>query len=429
MSILSVIGIGGLLAGCAAPANTNNGGAASTNPKVAATNSKQINLVEWTYYANEKLAVQQFEKIHPNIHITLKVFPGSDYETKLQAALSTGTDVPDIFDLDMGYIGKFINTPYVADLSKLGANSLVKGMIPYVAAGGEKSNGDVGAITDTSSPGGFWFNMAAAKKWLGTNDPNKVATMVNSWSKIESLGKKINQESKGKVHLLDDPGSVFAVEEYHTQNLVQNGKLVIDPKWNTILNTMRTLAQPGLTANLPAMGTGWGNSLNDHSADPDAILFAIPSWAGFMVNSTTANGKYGVVPAPDGYYEGGRYAAIYAGSKNQQAAYEYLQFLASPQWQKWNLDNTANMPSLKSVYTKYENTYTYPWFGNQKILKMYYKISMDIPPQKQDEYEQPLVSDFLGDASTMVTQKKSNQWAIQQLKAQVQSSYPEVKVD
>lgn len=424
------MGIGALVVGCAAPSNSSNTTATSNNTGAASTStSSKVNLVEWTYYANEKYAVQQFEKIHPNIHITLKVFPGSDYETKLQDALSTGTDVPDIFDLDMGYIGKFINTPYVADLSSMGANSLVKQMIPYVAAAGEKSNGDVAAITDTSSPGGFWYNMAAAKKWLGTNDPNKVATMVNSWSKIESLGKKINTESKGKVHLLDTPGSVFAVEEYHTKNFVQNGKLVIDPKWNTILNTMRTLNQPGLTANLPSMGTGWGNSLNDHSANPDAILFAIPSWAGFMVNSKTAKNTFGVVPAPEGYYEGGRYASIYSGSKNKQAAYEYLQFLASQQWQKWDLDNTANMPSLKSVYTKYENTYTYPWFGNQKILKMYYEISMDIPAQKQDQYEQGLVSDFLGIANTMVTQKKTNQWAIQQLKAETQSSYPEVQVN
>lgn len=425
-AVLSAICLGGIVSfstvGCnPRQGNTNNTGAPKTTQKV--------NLVQWTYYGPAQLAATQFEKLHPNIHVTVKVFPGSDYETKLQAALSTNTQPPDIFDLDMGYIGKFINTPYVADLSKMGANALTKNMIPYVVAGGKMSNGDIGAVTDTSSPGGFWYNRKAAKKWLGTDDPVKVSNMVNSWSKISALGTRINKASGGKVHLLDFAGDVMAVEQYHMQNFVQNGKLVIDPKWSLALNQMRTLSKNGITAQLPTFGSGWGNALNDHSANPAAILFAVPSWAGFMLNSKTANGNYGIASAPQGYYEGGRYAAMYAQSPKKQAAYQFLQYLASDAWQTWNLKNTANMPSLKTVYQKNMNRYTYPWFGNQRILQMYYKISMDVPPQTQDEYNQDIISDMGGIASTMVAQNKTNQWAFQQLKAQVKAAYPNVQVD
>lgn len=209
---------------------------------------------------------------------------------------------------------------------------------------------------------------------------------------------------------------------------VQNSKLVIDPRWNMALNEMRTLSQGGITAQLPTFGSGWGTALNDHSTNPSAILFAVPSWAGFMINSKTANGKYGVASAPDGYYEGGRYAAIYAQSPNKQAAYQFLQYLAGGEWQNWNLKNTANMPALKTVYQQNAKTYKYPWFGKQNILTTYYKISMDIPPQKQDEYNQDIISDMGSIASTMIAQNKSNQWAMQQLKAQVKAAYPNIQV-
>ena len=396
----------------------------------SAAPAPSVHLTYWTYYSPAQLAVTQFEKLHPNIHITVQVFPGNSYETKLQAALASGIDVPSMFDLDMGYIGKFINTPYVTNLSKMGANQLVKNMVPYVAAGGEMRNGNVGAITDTSSPGGFWYNRKAAKKWLGTENPNQVSSMIDTWQKIYTLGKKIDQKSHGTVHLLDAPGSVMAVEEYHTRNFVQNGKLFIGPAWQTILNEMRRLAQPGITANLPAMSASWGTSLNNHSPNPDAILYAIPSWAGFMINSKTANGQFGVAEAPAGYYEGGRYGAIYSHDTavQKKAAYQFLQFLASPRWQNWNLYHTANMPSLISVYKQHLSTYKYPWFGGQDVLKMYYKISMDIPAQKQDQYEQDLVSDMGSVAATMIAEKKSNAWAIQKFKAEVQSTYPNVKI-
>ncbi|MFB5189129.1 ABC transporter substrate-binding protein [Alicyclobacillus fastidiosus] len=410
--------------GCGQSQSTSGSNASGSD------SSKQITLTQWTYYAPAKLAAQAFEKEHPNIHINVKVFPGNDYETKLQTALSTGTDVPDIFDMDMGYIGQFINTPYLANLSSMGANQLVSGQIPYVAAGGKDSQGNVKAITDTSSPGGFWFRKAAAKKWLGTDDPNKVSQMVSSWPKIIQLGEKINKESGGKVHLLDTDGDVMAVEEYHMQHFVQNGKLVIDPGWTNVLDTMREIYQNNVEADLASFSPGWGSALNDHSQNGSAILFAAPSWAGFMINTknNAANGQYGLAQAPEGYYEGGRYAAIYAKSPNEQAAYEFLKFLASDDWQKQNL-STGNMPANKSVYQKNMNTYTIPFYGDEKVLKPYYNISMNVPAQAPDAYNEDIISMFGKLATTMLSEKKSDQWVFDQLKQQVKQAYPEVQVN
>lgn len=420
----------GIITGCQAGTTSPNQNQNQTTGGAART-AQTINLVQWTYYQPAQLAAQQFEKLHPNIHITVKVFPGDQYETKLQQALSTNTDVPDIFDMDAGYIGKFLDTPYVTNLSALGMDKIVANDVPYVAALGKNSKGQVVAVTDTSSPGGFWYNRAAAKKWLGTDDPNKVSALVSSWPKLVAEGKLVASKSKGKVHLLDTDGSVMAVEEYHMDHFVQNNKLVIDPRWNLALNYMRQIHNtPGVEANLGTFSAGWGAAINDHSANPQAILFAVPSWASFMVDQSKgkANGKYGIAMAPAGYYEGGRYAAIYSQSPNKQAAYQFLQYLQSSQWENWDLKNTANMPALQTVFKSNMNTYTIPMFGNQKVLQMYDKIAMDLPPHAPDQYNEDIISMMGSISAQMLNKNQTNQWAFSQLKSQVKAAYPNVNV-
>ncbi|MDF0753050.1 extracellular solute-binding protein, partial [Marinobacter sp. 71-i] len=78
------------------------------------------------------------------------------YQTKLLTALQSGKDLPDIFDLERGYIGKFIDSKFLADLSAMGGEDLVKDYVPYVQGLGRSSDGKLKAISDHSSPGGFW---------------------------------------------------------------------------------------------------------------------------------------------------------------------------------------------------------------------------------------------------------------------------------
>ncbi|MFD1676642.1 ABC transporter substrate-binding protein [Alicyclobacillus fodiniaquatilis] len=423
LSLMVIPFVAASLVGCG---NSTSGNGNGTSGKA----TKQT-LVVWTFFSQVKLLAQQFEKSHPNVDVEVKVFPGDQYETKLQTALQTGSNVPDVFDLERSYIGQFINTPYVANMSSMGANSLVKGMVPYVAALGEDKDGNVRAIADSSSPGGLMYRRAAAKKWLGTDDPDKISKMVNTWPKMIALGEKVYKESDGKVHLLDNTGSVSAIMEYNMEPWVSGTKLQIDPKWNNVLNTEREMKADNVEAELPGFSAGWGAALNDHSANGSAIMFGIPSWSTDSIDNTNnkAKGQYGVASAPVGYYEGGTYRAIYSKSPNQKLAYEFVKFDASQQWQTWNLKNTGNMPSDISVYKKEMNTYKLPEFGNQDLLKMYYNISMAIPARKPDEYSEEINSLFGNIVTQMLDQHKTNQWAFAQLKSQVKDEFPQLQVD
>lgn len=409
-------------AGATAAATT---GGTVASPTTAAASSLQGNLVIWTFFDQVKDMGAQFSKKHPGVKVDVKVFPGDQYQTKMRLALQSGQNAPDIFDLERGYIGEFIDSPFPEDLSAMGAEDLLKDYVPYVAALGKDSKGVVRAVSDHSSPGGFWYRRDVAKKYLGADDPEGVTAKVGDWDKIIELGKQVAQESGGKVHLLASYGDAIMVNQYHMEPWVQDGKLNIDPKWNEVLDTARKIRENNVDAKLDAFSPAWGNAWNNGSV----VMFAWPSWAGFLVDKEKTGGKWGIARAPKGYYAGGTYRAIYTRSKNKELAFEFVKYIASPEWQDYNLKKTLNMPGLQTVYKKNEDTFEDPLLGGQKVLQTYFPIAMDVPPRPADKYGEDIQTSFNEAVSAMIKNKQPNEAAFEELKKRVRSAYPELKVE
>ncbi|MGZ4160110.1 MAG: ABC transporter substrate-binding protein [Neobacillus sp.] len=408
-----------LFSGCSS--NKDASGQKASNGKV------EGKLTIWTFFGQVKDMAAQFEKKYPGVQVDVKVFPGDQYQTKLLTALQSGKDVPDIFDLERGYIGKFINSKYATNLSSMGAESLVKDYVPYVQALGRDSQGNIKAISDHSSPGGFWYIKDNAKKYLGTDDPDKISEMVSSWDKIIELGKKINQESNGKVHLISHYGDVYNVEAYHAEPWVKNGKLNIDPAWKKDYALQKEIFNNNVDAKLEFFSAGWGNAINDGSV----ILTEMPAWASFMVDNKNdkAKDKFGVAKTPEGFYMGGTYRSIYEKSPNKDLAYKFMQYIASKEWQQHNLETTGNMPGLLTVYKDNLNTFKSPMFGDQNVLKPYYEMVKDIPAYKPDKYGEDVLGIWRKVAGQGVKDNASINDVIKNFKKEVKNTFPEINVD
>lgn len=345
---------GAALAGLALPAMPDLfDGIESAFAATRETAQVKGNITIWTYFDQVNLAATQFMKKYPNVHVDVKVFPGDAYETKMRLALQTNTSAPDIFDMDVNYIGKYLNGPFPEDLSAMGANKLIKGYVPYVSALAKDINQRVRAVCDTSSPGGYWYRRDVAAKYLGKGDYKSVTSMVDTFPKLIANGKKVVQKSKSKVHLIASYDDVIMDARHQMKPWVYNGKFVIDPRWNNVLNVARTIYNDNIDAKLGAFSPAWGAAWNDGSA----ITFGWPSWASFAIDPKKTGNTWGIAQCPTPYYEGGRYSAIYRGSSNKSVAYEYLKFLASPAWQTYNLKKTQNMPALQSVFKSLVHSY------------------------------------------------------------------------
>jgi multiple sugar transport system substrate-binding protein len=343
------------------------------------------------------------------------------------SAIQSGDNVPDIFDLERGYIGKFINQPFVADLSAMGADELVKDYIPYVSELGKSEDGKVRAISDHSSPGGFLYQREVAKKYLGTDDPEQISGMVDSWEKIIQLGKQVYDKSGGKVHLLSNTGDVFDIEAYNTEPWVKDGKLNIDPKWKEFYDVRKQIRNNNGDAKLPFMSAGWGNALNDGSV----VLTAMPAWASFMIDNEGGkmDGKFGVAKTPHGFYVGGTYRSIYAKSENKDLAYEFIKFVAGPEWQEYNLGKTGNMPGNGAVYESQKDSYKSPLLGDQKVMTSYYDLVKRIPPYKADKYSEEVLSKWRKVAGQGVTDNADYEKVLEDFKKELKAAFPDIQVD
>ncbi len=418
-----------VLAACSSDAD-NEGDNSGTDNEVSEDMSPEDfegDLDIWTFFGDVELMAERFEEKYPNVNVNVEVFPGDQYQTKLMNAINSNTDVPDIFDLERSYMGKFINQEFVADLTELGADELVEDYIPYVKELGMGEDGSVRAISDHASPGAFWYRRDLAEEYLGTDDPEEVSEMVSDWDSIIELGQQVQDDSNGEVHLISHFGDVFNTEKNNPELWLEDNSLVIDDQWNEIFENMKSIRDLGIDAKLGYHSGGWGDALNEGGV----IMFANPAWASFMVGNEDgeAEGKYGLAETPSGYYEGGTYRAMFDGSDNKALAYEFIKFIAGEEWQQYNLEETGNMPALQSLYEENGDSFTHEFFGDQKVLETYYELLMDIPANRATENNNDITTLWYDATSEAIDKGQSYNDAMESFKASVQNNYPEIEVE
>jgi multiple sugar transport system substrate-binding protein len=441
--MLSVVLILVLIAGCGT--NAGNGGTEETSDtgttepaekpaeqpaettEEPAQKKLEGKLVIWTFFDQVKEMGVKFEEKHPNVTVEVNLFPGDQYQTKLLSALQSGDNVPDIFDLERGYIGKFIDSKFLTDLSALGMEEDLKDYVPYVRELGRASDGTIRAVSDHSSPGGFWYLRDNAKKYLGTDDSEEISAMVDSWDKIIELGEKVYADSNGSVHLIANAGDVFNIAAYNTEPWVKDGKLNIDPKWKDYYEKQLAIRTNNVDAKFGFMSGAWGNALNDGSV----VLSAMPAWATFMIDNKDdkAVGKFGVAKTPEGFYTGGTYRAIYEESPNKELAYEFVKYIASPEWQEYNLGKTGNMPGSGKVYQDNMDTFKSPFLGDQNPMKTYHESVSSMPGIVPDKYSEEVLSKWRKIAGEGVTNNTSYDDVVASFKKEVKNAFPDIQVD
>lgn len=384
-------------------------------------------LVIWTFFGQVKDMAAKFEQKYPGVQVDVRIYPGDQYPMKLLAALQSGRNLPDVFDLERGYIGKFIDSDYLTDLSAMGAEALVKDDIPYVAGLGRSSDGRLKAISDHSSPGAFWYLRDTARQYLGTDDPARISAMVGTWDGLIETGERVYRESKGKAHLIASAGDLFDWMAYNARPWVQDGKLIIDPKWRETYEVQREIRENNVDAGLPFLSAGWGAALNSGAV----VLTSMPAWAGYMVDDENgrADGKYGVAATPLGFYMGGTYRAISSASPNKALAYAFIRYIASPEWQTYNLAETGNLPASASVYKASADTYKPRLFGDQKILGTYYETVMKLPALPADKYGEDILSLWRETAGRGIASDWTYDKTAAAFKKEVRLRFPELEID
>lgn len=382
----------------------------------------EITYWSFTDYANN--LVKEFNEVYPNVTVDLQVFGGDEYKTKILTALQSQDGVPDLFDLEEGYIYEFLDSDLIADLSYMNIDELTKDYYEFQRASMKDSNGNFKSLLFQSSPVAFWYLRDACEEWLGTSDPDEISVMLTDWDTIIAKGEEIYEKSNGEVYLWPGMGEMVKVNAFSYDPLVRDGKLEITDDWMSLIDNMRKMYDSKANAELGAWSSEWAAAWNEGK-----LLFRVmPSWD-FFTDWETNKGNVGVAAPFDASYEGGTGVCVYNNSDKKDLAALFLTYIASDDFQKVNMENYNQIPASKPVCDELAENFAAEDFGGQNLLATYSVICDKIAGITPDKYTRPTQNLFSKVVSNGIKEGQDNDTIIENFKKELKDQYPEVIMD
>lgn len=384
--------------------------------------AEPVTITHWTYFDGVQYEVDKFMEDNPDIIIDLQIFGGDEYETKIRTALSSG-GAPDTFDLEEGYVGKYIDSDKMVPLADVGLGSVMDNAFPYIQGMCTDASGVVKGVSNNIAPVVYWYNREAARTWLGTDDPDEISAMLASWEDIYTLSAKVKADSNGEAALWPNIGEVMKLMGMNMPPFVDaDDNFSIDDEWNGVIEVLRTLYDQDLTSGLGSWSGEWASAWNDGSL----IIRVMPSWDFFTSEENYANGNVGVAQPLYGAFEGATIRFISSESKEQEAAKTWLEYNMSKEFQTAYLNDKNQIPSNTEVLNELLDGYSSEKFGGQNILKTYSETASEIPKTVYTMYTRPLINAFNTVARDGVKNGFSDEEIMENFKAKVKDMFPEL---
>jgi multiple sugar transport system substrate-binding protein len=352
-AMLAIAG-GALLATAAACSSGGSGGSGS---------SGKVNLTYAMWQTPEQAGYQksinQFEKAHPNIHVTIQSFAYNDYQPKLTTEFSSGGG-PDVFWVNTPMIATWLKDGVMEDLtSKIAAahinlSQYISTLVSLHQFNGKLYglpkdwdtiayfyNADYFAQHHITVPSGLSWNPSNGGTWL-----QFLKSLTYDTSGHNALSPSFNAKSIA-TYGTDSPNEMqWGFEPY----LAENGVKLINAPYASSVSfdtpqakqTFQFLTDLMYKYHVAVPGSDLGTDAAANNGE-DQTLFAKGKVAMIEGGSWEISGmpsavkfKLGVMEAPSGpagnwTVLNGLIDSINSHSPNQQAAWELEQWLGTPQ--------------------------------------------------------------------------------------------------
>ncbi len=299
----------------------------------------------WTQVVQKM--VDEFNKTHPTIQVTMTSVPSANGEQKLLTAIAAG-DAPDVFTEWNPYIAAFAQQHALMNLSTFmtGKYAGLKHWFYPVAAKWGEYKGSMYAMPWTMNSFLLYYNKTFMKQ-AGLNPNNPPRTLAQLWAdqakewKITKDGvvQQIGYYPAGNFEQLmpmfgATPGDFFNGKKY----------TMTSPKAMSIMNFFAKFKKyPYTQVNAFEKGlTGAAGGSEDPFELGKAGFIVNGMWEMPTIQQFNPKLQYGVVPIPvnpGGYYNttwvNGNYNEIPTGSKHPQQAFEFIAWLSGYQNAAW----------------------------------------------------------------------------------------------
>lgn len=387
----------------------------------------------WVWGNYEQRCTGPFFEKYPNIKINFVNV--SDYFVKLQTAIASGGDIPDIGNLeqtnrlallDLNCWEVLDQEPYNADKSLLEDWS-----IPLMT----NSKGEFTAVQFDNCIGGIAYNRQNAELYYGISE---VEDMEEKFQTIDDYieASKVFKDGDGSHYMFGgvmDAWYAFYGLFNEEPNVNDDGTLNFEANILPALEILEQLIANDACGQLTQWTPAWSASFSsDYATFFPAVTWMV--YDNMIPNDPDAVDKYGLITPPGGGYSwGGTALSISSSSsqENKEMAWEFVRWFAlSDEGAQAFLDNnhapTLYAPFYESdVYTTYEDVA----FAGQNTLAKYMEISENpnTRVRPMTKYDPVIASVIDGTILNEMEKGMTAEDALELLTNEVLSRAPELK--
>ena len=260
-----------------------------------------------------------------NVTVKWNETPSKDnaYQNNLDAALkkqdsASADNKIDLFLVEADYALKYVDSDYTLPVTELGVTEDdMKNQYQYTKDIVTDSKGVQKGISWQGCPGLMFYNRDAAKKVLGTDDPEKVQEAVSDWDKFNETAEKMKAKGYKMVSSANDTYRVYSNNV--SSKWVEDGKIKIDDNIMKWVDDSKKLVDAGEADSYDLWGDDWKKGFY-----PDGKVFCYfgPAW---LINFSMAadekgsigyNGGWGAAEGPQGFFWGGTWICAAEGTDN-----------------------------------------------------------------------------------------------------------------
>jgi multiple sugar transport system substrate-binding protein len=277
-----------------------------------------------------KSAIPGFKKQFPNVEIKVVGREYADHHNAMVTSLATGTGLPDVMAVELGFLGRFAEGKTLEDLSKppFNGSQYKSRFVAFTIPLATNSTGELAAIPTDIGPGTLFYRDDLMKK-AGVSEKDLTA----SWESYIEAGKKI--KSATGAYLLAGANDIQRIV---IRTGLKDGEGVFFDKNNKVLvDSPRflksfELAKQVRDAKLDAKIGAWSNEWSEGFKRGTIATQMMGAWLGGHLQNWLApntKGLWRAADLPGGAYGswGGTFYAIPKKGQNKEMAWEFIKYM------------------------------------------------------------------------------------------------------
>jgi multiple sugar transport system substrate-binding protein len=338
---------------------------------VAAALEEGGDLLVWAWEPTLDKVVEDFEAEYPNVNVEMaNVGTGNDHYVALQNAISAGSGVPDVTQMEYYALPQFSIGESLADLSAFGADDLADTYSP--GPWGSVTDGDaVYGLPMDSGPMALFYNQKTFEA-AGVEVPSTWDEFVDAAEKIHAYDPNTyitsdNGDAGFTTSMIwQAGGQPFTVDGTDvTVDLADEGSAKFAEMWQKMIDD-------DLVAKVPGWSDEWFQSLGN--GEIAALVTGAWMPANLESGAAPASGDWRVAPMPqwtEGANEtaenGGSALSVTQASEKKALAYGFLEYANAGDGVATRLAG-GNFPATLADLTSEEFlAEESEYFGGQKI--------------------------------------------------------------